>query len=274
MLMSRPGAGAAIYRMAEIHRLRGEFGDAEATYTSANERGRKPQPGLSQLRLAQGDVGAAAASIRSTLADAQLQTVRGQVLAPAVEILLAAGDLESARAAAMELADLAGTLHAPLLSAASAHALGAVLLAEGDIAGAATKLRDAWDCWRNLEMPYEQAQTCVLMATVCERRDDRDGRRLEIENARRLFTELHAEHCLARIVESPVRPAVETAGSLSTRELEVLRLLASGKSNRDIAKHLFISEKTVARHVSNIFDKASVSSRAAATAWAYRHKLV
>ena len=196
------------------------------------------------------------------------------MLAAAVEILLAAGDLEHARAAAAELSEIARAFGAPLLAAASAHATGAVLLAEGDIAGASTSLRQAWEIWRDLEMPYEEAQTCVLLAAVCERRGDQDGRRLELDAARRLFKQLNAEPCLARIAEQSERASHQRIGSLSEREAQVLRLLAAGKTNRAIAEELFISEKTVARHVSNIFDKLGVSSRTGATAWAFQHNLI
>jgi DNA-binding NarL/FixJ family response regulator len=112
------------------------------------------------------------------------------------------------------------------------------------------------------------------MARVCERRGDQEGQRLDVESARRLFEQLNAEFCLARIGEQPNRSRSEPAGSLSEREAQVLRLLASGKTNRAIAEELFISEKTVARHVSNIFDKLGVSSRSAATAWAYQRNLI
>ena len=165
-------------------------------------------------------------------------------------------------------------MDAPLLSATSAHAAGAVLLAEGDVAGASTSLRQALEVWRDLEMPYEEANTCVLLAAICEQRDDQDGRRLELDNARRLFKQLNAEPCLARITEQADRGTRSSIGSLSEREVQVLRLLAAGKTNRDIAKELFISENTVARHVSNIFDKMGVSSRAGAAAWAYQHNLI
>jgi len=269
LLMSRPAAGAAFYRLGEIHRVRGEFDKAEATYTHANERGRKPQPGLSLLRLAQDRIADAAASIRSVLLDTRAQATRARILAAAVEILLAAGEVDEARAAADELSEIARALDASLISGTSAHATGAVLLAQGDIAGAGTSLREAWDIWRDLEMPYEEAQTCLLLAAVCERRGDEDGRRLEVDAARKLFKRLNAEAPLARITES-----TERAGSLSERELQVLHLLAVGKTNRAIAEELFISEKTVARHVSNIFDKLGVSSRSAATAWAYQRNLI
>jgi tetratricopeptide (TPR) repeat protein len=178
LLMSRPAAGAAFYRLAEIHRLRGEFAKADTAYTRANERGRKPQPGLSLLRLAQGQTDAAAASIRSVLLDTRTPAARARMLGPAVEILLAAGDRENARASAAELSEIASAIDASLLSAASAHATGAVLLAEDDVAEAATALHRASEIWRKLETPYEEAHTCLLMATVCERRGDRDGRRL------------------------------------------------------------------------------------------------
>jgi DNA-binding CsgD family transcriptional regulator/tetratricopeptide (TPR) repeat protein len=274
LLMSRPAAGAAFYRLGEIHRLRGDFEQAEAAYMQANERRRKPQPGFSLLRLAQGEVDAAAASIRSVLLDTRTQTARARMLGAAVDILLAAGDLEHARAAAAELSTIAGAIGASLLNAASAQATGAVLLTEGDVEGAATWLCQAAEIWRDLEMPYEEGHTCLLMARVCERRGDQEGRRLDVEAARRLFEQLNAESCLARIGQQPNRTGSEPVGSLSEREAQVLRLLASGRTNRHIAEELFISEKTVARHVSNIFDKLGVSTRSAATAWAYQRNLI
>jgi ATP/maltotriose-dependent transcriptional regulator MalT len=270
LLTSRPAGGAAFYRLGEIHRLRGEFEKAEVAYMHANERGRKPQPGLSLLRLAQGEIDTAAASIRSALLDTRTQAARARMLAAAVDILLATGELEHARAAATELSTIASAIGASLLNAASAQATGAVLLAAGDVEGAATLLCQASETWRDLEAPYEEAQTCLLMAGVCERRGDQEGRRLDVEAARRLFEQLNAEFWLARIGEQSKRPV----GSLSEREAQVLRLLASGNTNRAIAEELFISEKTVARHVSNIFDKLGVSTRSAATAWAYQRDLV
>ena len=274
LLQPRSAAGAAFYRLGEIHRLRGEFAKAEAAYARANECGRKPHVGLSLLRLAQGRVESAAAGIRGVLQDTRTPPARAGALAAAVEILLAAGDLDHAHAATEELSEIAGTFDAPLLSATSAHATGAVMLANGDIAGASTSLRRAWEIWRDLEMPYEEAQTSLLLAAVCDRRGDNDGRRLEIENARRLFKALDAEACLARLGEPSSPGKRQSVASLSDREMQVLRLLATGQSNRDIARELFISDKTVARHVSNIFDKLGVSSRAGATACAYQRNLI
>ncbi len=274
LLASRPAAGVALYRRGDLHRLRGEFAEAEEAYTRAHERGRKPQPGLSLLRLAQGQIDAAAASIRSALLDTRTATSRARLLPAAVEILLAADDVAAARAAAAELSEIASRIGAPLLTSASAHATGAVLLAEGDIEGASTWLGQACEIWRELEMPYEEAQTCLLLAVVCEKRGDHDSRRLEVETARRIFSQLGAEPCLARIAEPTERASEQRVGPLSEREAQVLRLLAGGKTNRAIASELFISEKTVARHVSNIYDKLAVSSRAGATAWAFQHNLI
>jgi DNA-binding CsgD family transcriptional regulator len=274
LLASRPAAGAAFYRLGEIHRLRGEFAKAEDAYRRANERGRKPQPGLSLLRFAQGQIDAAATSIRSVMLDTRVRATRARMLMAAVDILLAAGDLEDARAAALELAEIATTIGTPFFRATSAHATGAVRLAEGEIAGASTALREAWETWRELETPYEEAQTCVLLAAVYERRGDRDGRRLELDAAGKLFAQLRAAPCLANIAEQLAPATHHPAGSLSEREAQVLRLVAAGKTNREIAEALFISEKTVARHVSNIFHKLGVSSRTGATAWAYEHNLI
>jgi len=274
LLISRPAAGAAFYRRGEIHRLRGEFTKAEEAYTRAHERGRKPQPGLALLRLAEGQIDAAVGSITSVLLDTPAAISRARMLPAAVEILLTANDVAAAHAASAELSEIAVAFGAPLLAAASGHASGAVLLAEGDIEGASTSLRQACDTWRELKMPYEEAQTCLLLAAICEKRGDQDGRRLEIEAARRIFAQLRAEPCLALIVGQSERASDRRIGSLSDREAQVLRLLGAGKTNRAIAAELFISEKTVARHVSNIFDKLGVSSRTGATAWAFQHKLI
>ena len=274
LLLPRPAAGAAFYRRGELHRLRGEFTKAEAAYTRAHERGRKAQPGLSLLRMAQGRIDVAAASIKSVLLDHPAPVSRARMLPAAVEILLAAGDVAAARAASEDLSAIALAFGAPLLTAASEHSTGAVLLAERDIEGASRSLRRACETWRELGMPYEEAQTRLLLASVCDKRGDRDGRQLEIETARRIFTRLRAEPCLARIAEESQRVAHRPIGLLSEREAQVLRLLAAGKTNRVIADELFISERTVARHVSNIFDKLGVSSRSGATAWAFQHKLI
>ena len=269
-----PMRGTAFYRVAEIHRLRGEFTKAEVAYTRANEHGRSPQPGLSLLRHAQGRVEDAAIAIRAVLRDTRARARRAQALIAAVEILLAAGDQESARSAAAELCDITRAIGAPLLGAASAHADGAVLLAHGDHTDASASLRRACEAWRELGMGYEEAHTCLLMAEICTRGGDSDGARLHMDAARGLFKQLGAAACLGRLADQAAAVAPGRIGALSKRELEVLRLLAAGKTNRQTAEALFISERTVARHVSNIFDKLGVATRAGATAWAYQHNLV
>jgi DNA-binding CsgD family transcriptional regulator len=270
LLEARPGAGGAFYRLGEIHRLRGELAEAEAAYARANERGRKPQPGLSLLRLAQGQVESAAASIRTVLADTHRRAPRSRMLPAAVEILLAAGDVDAARAAAAELSEIAGQVGTPFLAAASAHAAGAMALAADDLPAASAALRQACEIWRDLGVPYEHAQSCQLLAAVCDRRGDREGHRLERDAARTLLERLGLSPVTARDHAAAPR----AAGALSDRELQVLRLLAEGRTNRAIGEALFISEKTVARHVSNIFDKVGVSSRSSATAWAFQHNVL
>jgi DNA-binding CsgD family transcriptional regulator len=271
LLGDRPIAGSAFYRVGEIHRLRGEHAKAETAYAQANQRGCKPQPGLALLRLAQGQVDAAAASIRGVLLEARTLDARARVLAAAVEILMTAGDVDAARDAADELSRIAAAIGAPLLETASEHASGAVRLTAGDTPAAAASLERAREGWRALSMPYEEAQVRLLLAKVCERRSDPVGRDLELEAARRLLSQLDAPSPLARLA---VRTPGEPAGTLSPREVQVLRLLATGRTNRDIGKQLVISEKTVARHVSNLFDKLGVSSRAAAVSLAHQRNLL
>ena len=203
---------------------------------------------------------------------------RGECLTYRAEIMQWRGNWnaaeQDARADAEELRDIANALGTPLLGAISAQATGAVLLAEGDLVTASTSLRQACETLRDLDTPYEEAQTRLLMAVVCERRGDQDGCRLDLDAARRLFEQLKAEPSLARMEQQFGRSVRQRPGLLSERELQVLRLLAAGKTNRAIAEELFISEKTVARHVSNIFDKVGASSRSGATAWAFQHNLI
>jgi DNA-binding CsgD family transcriptional regulator len=206
--------------------------------------------------------------------DAKDRRTRSKLLAAFVEIMLAAHDVPAARAAANELSEIAAVFDSLFLRAASAHASGAVLLAEGDARGASASLHDGWTAWRQLEAPFEEARTRVLMAQACRELGDADTAALELEAARQVFKQLGAAPDLARTQEFSLRSAPKAAGGLSAREVQVIRLLATGKTNRAIADELFISEKTVGRHVSNIFTKLGLSSRAAATAYAYKHDLV
>ena len=188
---------------------------------------------------------------------------RSRLLAAYVEIMLAANDVPAARAAADELSEIAAALDSLFLRAASAQAAGAVLLAEGDARAALAALRQGWTAWHELEAPYEGARTRVLIGSACRQLGDDDSADLELEAARQVFKQLGAAPDLARVDGlSPSGPAGHRAtGGLSAREVQVLRLLATGKTNRAIADDLFISEKTVARHVSNIFTKLGLSSQ-------------
>jgi DNA-binding CsgD family transcriptional regulator len=269
----QPAIGEAWYQRAEVHRLRGEFAEAEEAYRQASPW-RKPHPGLALLRLAQGQVEPARAAIRRVMEESADRPDRWAVLNAEVEIALAAGDLPAARTASTELASLARRFEAPFLRALAAQAAGAVSLAENDARGALTALRNAWTSWREIDAPYEAARVGVRIAEACRALGDEDGSRLELDAARSAFERLGAVPELARLDRLSSAPAESGAGPLTARELEVLKLVAAGKTNKAIADQLFISEKTVARHLSNIFNKLDLPSRAAATAYAYREGLV
>ena len=269
----QPAAGAAFYQQAEVHRLRGEFAQAEAAYLEASRWGREPQPGLARMRLIQGQLDAASAAIRRVVDAAQDRMARSRLLGAHVEIMLAADDVPAARAAADELSGIAGAFDTPLLLAHAAQANGAVLLLEGNPQAALGALRTAWATWQELEVPYEAARTRVLVGLACRALGDEESAEMELDAADWIFGRLGAVPDRAR-AQSLSGKAAKPAGGLTARELEVLRHVAAGKTNRVIAADLFLSEKTVARHVSNIFTKLGVPSRAAATAYAYEHDLV
>ncbi len=272
--LDEPALGSALYQQAELHRLRGEFAKAGDAYRKASQHGRRPEPGLAQLRLAQGQINAAVAAIRRSLDEAHDRMTRPKLLDASVEITLAAGNIEAARAAADELSEIADISGAPLLRAMAGRAEGAVRLAQGDARAALSALRSAWTAWQDLDAPYESARVRVLIGLACRGLGDDDTAEMELDVARRVFRELGARPDLARVEALAGKTAVRAAGGLTAREVEVLRLVATGRTNRSIAVELVISEKTVARHVSNIFTKLGLSSRSAATAYAYEHDLL
>jgi ATP/maltotriose-dependent transcriptional regulator MalT len=273
-LAEQPAVGTAFYAIGNLYRLRGEFAKSEAAYRQASQWGWEPQPGLAQLRLAQGRIDAAQAAIRRVLDEAEGDVRRCKVLPAYVEIVLAAQDTRSARAAADELAQIAGKVNAPLLQAAAAHAHGAVLLGEDDPRAALAVLRDGWTLWRQIDAPYEAARVRVLVGLACRALGDEDTAQMELDAARWAFRQLGAGPDDARVEELTRRKTPTAVGGLTAREAQVLRLVAAGKTNRAIATELFLSEKTVARHISNIFTKLGLSSRSAATAYAYEHGFV
>jgi DNA-binding CsgD family transcriptional regulator len=273
----RQAVASALYQQAEIHRLRGEHAEAEAAYRSVSRHGVEPQPGLSLLRLAQGDRDAAASASRRMLAGTSDPLARVRFLPAHVEIMLAAGDRDAARLAADELAASAAALDSEVLRAIAAHARGSVSLAEGDAAGALAPLRQAFELWQRLEAPYLAARLRVLMGHACRALGDAEGSELELGAAHEVFVRLGARPDVAAVEALLDVAAAAPAGAprgLTGRELQVLRLVAQGKTNRAIAAELGLSEKTIDRHLSNIFNKVDVSSRAAATAFAYEHRLV
>jgi ATP/maltotriose-dependent transcriptional regulator MalT len=226
------------------------------------------------MRLAQGDVTAARAAVERLLQEAHGPQQRARLLPTAVEIALLAGDVEAARSAAEGLHAAAEQIGGPYVDALADTAIGTVLLAEGASMEALGELRPAADLWRQLDVPYEVARVRASIGLACRALGDEDTARLELDAARWGFEQLGAAPDLERVEKLLDRPPPERAEGLTGREVEVLALVATGKTNRDIAGQLFISEKTVARHVSNIFVKIGVSSRAAATAYAYQHELV
>ncbi len=268
-------AGFARYQAGEVHRLRGEFTAAEEAYREASRAGYEPQPGLALLRLAQGEADAAAASIRRTLAEKPGRIRLSRLLPGHIEILLATGDVEEARRACAELAGIAEVCGAGVLSAVVLRSRGAIELAAGDPTAALAPLRQALRSWQALGAPYEAARVRVLLGNACRALGDDDGAALEFQAARTGFERLGAAPDLARLdaLTRPDRSRDHDHG-LTAREREVLALVATGRTNRRIAEDLSISEKTVARHVANIFRKLGLSSRAAATAWAYEHHLL
>lgn len=271
---NRQAAAAAFYQQAEVHRLRGEFAAAEEAYRSASQWGWDPQPGLALLRVAQGRIGAGAAAIRRAASANTDRLQRTRLLPAYVEIMLAVGDIPEARGACRELEEIAQSFDTGVLGAMAAHARGAVELAEGDARTALGSLRRAWQVWQQVEAPYLVSRVRVLAGLACRALGDEDGGALELDAARAAFEQLGATPDVARIDALAQGTPSGRSHGLSPREQQVLRLVATGKTNKAIAAELFLSEKTVDRHVSNILTKLDVSSRAAATAYAYEHKLV
>jgi DNA-binding NarL/FixJ family response regulator len=272
--LSERTAGYAHYRQAEVQRLQGELEAAEEGYREASRFGYEPQPGLALLRLAQGNGPAAVAAIRRVLGETTDRLRRATLLPACVEIMLAVGNAESAERACGELEEISASQRSELLDALSAQARGAVTLADGDADAALVHLRRASRSWQDLKAPYEAARARQLLGLACRALGDEDSAKLELEAARGAFAELGANPDVARVDSLVGGPALADAHELTQRELQVLRLVAGGATNKAIAAALVVSDRTVDRHVSNIFRKLRVSSRAAATAYAYEHRLV
>lgn len=267
-------SGSVFYQLAEIHRLRGEFSEAEQAYRVASNRGLEPQPGLALLRAAQGRVELAARAIRRCVSATREPLQLARLLPAYIEIMLEAGKLENARGACEDLERIAAHFDTGLLGGFAAHARGALALAEGDARAALGSLRCALQVWQQVEAPYLVARTRLLIGSACRALGDEEGAGLEMDAARAILERLEAAPDLARIDARANHASLAHRHGLTPRELQVLRLIATGKTNKSIAAELFVSERTVDRHVSNIFAKLSLPSRAAATAYAYQHSLV
>jgi DNA-binding CsgD family transcriptional regulator len=273
-VLNQIACGKAFYRQGEVHRLRGEFAVAEQAYREASRCGSEPQPGLALLRLAQGNVDPAVAAIRRAVSEATAAMPRAALLPAYIEIMLTVGELEEAASACRELEGIADGRQSDALTAMSAHASGAAALAREDAHAALAALRRASEAWQKLEAPYEGARTRVLIGLACRLLADEETAALEFDAARGIFEQLGAQPDLTGMDSHSRRSASPASHGLTARELEVLRLVAAGKSNHAIAADLFVSDHTIRRHLQNIFRKLGVSSRAAATAFAFQHGLI
>ena len=260
------------YQVGEIRRLRGDASGAEEAYRLAHEFGRSPQPGLALLWLAEGRPEAARAAIRSALAEQTPGRLeRARLCTAFVEACLAVDDVNAADAAAVELGEIAARFDSPGFAAAAAQASGMVQLARGRADGALPALRRACRSWLDLDAPYETARVRVLLARAYRDLDDADAATLELDAATAAFATLGASVDIRRA--DRLRGTSRLPAGLTAREVEVLARVAAGASNRDIATALVISQKTVARHLSNIFSKLGVTSRTEAAAFAFTHGL-
>lgn len=268
-----PAIALAYYRQGELHRLRGALSDADEAFRKSEEWGHRPEPGRALLRLGQGRSEAAVTAIRHALDEARDEVGRAGLLPAAVEIFTGTANPSAARAVADELSEFAASFGSPMLQALAEQAQGSVSLATGEPAEAASRLRSALARWQTLNVPYETARTRALLAAAARLAGDPETAATQMELARQAFASLGAAADLRRLEEG-AGPAGAGVHGLTPRELEVLRLIATGMTNRAIAAHLTISEKTVANHVGNILGKLGLSSRAAATAYAYEHGLI
>jgi DNA-binding NarL/FixJ family response regulator len=269
----RTPPGAGLYQQAEIHRLRGDFAKAEDAYRAASDLGFEPQPGLALLRLAQGHTDAACATIRRLTSATSDRVRRASILPAHLDIMLACDDLEAARRARDELRELARAFDTDVLRAVVAQADGAIALEEGHADAAIDPLRCALHFWQTLDAPYEAVRVRVLIGQACRALGDDEAAVLEEQAARRVFERLGARPDLARIDAPRRRLPPASRAVLTARELHVLRLITTGRTNKEIARELSLSERTIDRHVTNILTKLDVRSRTAATTYAFDHKL-
>jgi DNA-binding CsgD family transcriptional regulator len=267
-------AGEAYYRQAELHRLFGNFKEAEDCYQEAAKRGRNPQPGLALLRLSQLQNDAAETSIRNILLVTKDPKRRAELLPAVVQIMIAVKHNEEAMQAAMELCGIAMDFNVPYLLAMGAYWQGKAFLANGNVEPALEQSVKALKFWNTLNLPYESACTRELKGMIYLELNDKDNSDAELMAAKWVYEQLGAMPDLGRINRLLNSEKNHDTHGLTLRELQVLRLVASGNTNKAISAALFISERTVDRHVSNIFNKLGVSSRVEATTFAIKNQML
>lgn len=267
------GAGGAYYQLAELHRLRGEYTRADEAFRDAYRLGHSCEPGLTRLRLARGQLDRARAAITRALGEPHSPGDRAALLETATDVELARGDLSRAHVHADELASIAASVDALAIRAAADRADGSVLLAKGEPDAALVALRQSWRAWQSLEVPYEAARVRALIGEAFKALGDEDAAEMEFDAARWVFQQLGAAPEMARVNRLSRQRGSKREG-LSGRELEVVRLVAAGHTNREIATELILSEHTVARHLQNVFAKLHVSSRTELAAYAFEHGLL
>ncbi|WP_372637630.1 LuxR C-terminal-related transcriptional regulator [Fodinibius sp.] len=270
-----PAAGEAFYLQAEFHRLQGDFTEAEEDYRHASKWGRKPQPGLALLRMAQGEADTAEAAIRQAEEEQKNPIARSKILPAYIDIMLAVDDIRAAQAGAADLSEIAEEFKAPFLQAMAVRAEGKIILKKGEPQKALDKLLEGWTALKRIGASYESAKTRMLIGLAYQKLGDKDSAGIELEAARGTFQQLGATYDLSTM-DSFIQytSSDHHTHGLTSRELQVLCLVATGKTNREIGTELYISERTVDRHVSNILAKLNVPSRAAATAYAYEHDMI
>lgn len=260
-------AGAGFYELGEVHRLRGREEDARAAYGRARALGIEPQPGEALLQHAHGETALALDGLRIALAGAT-HLERARLIPATVEIALAAGDAALARQLMCELTDLAGRFGTPGILAGAAWARAACARAEGRWDEAEVALEEAARIHRQQHRRHDLARAHEALAEVNRARGETARADAAEATARAVYTALGARADLSRIA-SGARP-----GGLTAREVEVLARVSAGLTNKEVARDLVISDKTVGRHLSSIFTKTGVTSRTAAAAWARDHRLV
>ncbi len=264
-------AGLALAEKGDVLRIRGEYAAAEVAFDQAVGFGHDPQPAHALLMLARGRTEGAGSEVRRALREPRDPIHRSHLLPGAIDVLLAGDDVAGATSLVAELEALGNAFDSSSVSAMAGHAAGALALAEDRPEDALEALRGALERWQSLDWPYEAARTRVLLGRALRALDDEQSAEVEITAAAASLTALGAAPAAeeAHRLGAPGR----LPGGLTVREAEVLRMVASGKSNPAIAAELVLSEKTVARHLSNIFTKLDVSSRTAAAAYAFDHGL-